>query len=99
MIGEGRGGDIKVALKEELTAKEGTARRALVREGKEALESGEERREESVKKRVLGPKRGFGERRKRGLERGEFCSKYLPPSDEGLDGDGGEEEEGEDVCY
>lgn len=99
MIGEGRGGDVKVALEEELAAREGAGRGALAGEGEEALESGEERREESVKKRVLGPKRGFGERRKRGLERGEFCSKNLPPSDEGLDGDGGEEEEGEDVCY
>ena len=70
MIGEGRGGDIKVALKEELTAKEGTGGRALVREGKEALESGEERREKSLEKRVLGPERGIGERGKRGLERG-----------------------------
>jgi hypothetical protein len=70
VIGEGRGGDIKVALKAELTAKEGTGRRALVREGKEALESGEERREKSLKKRVLGPERGIGERGKRGLERG-----------------------------
>ena len=81
MIGEGRGGDVEVALEEELAAREGAGRRALVREGEEALESGEERREESVKKRVVGPKGGFGETSKRGLERGEFCPNNLPPPD------------------
>lgn len=55
--GEGRGGDVEIALEVELAGERRKKRRgdALGGEGVQALESGEERREEGVKELVVGP--------------------------------------------
>lgn len=80
----------------ELPSREGWVG-ALVREGLEALESGEEGGEEVLDERVFRPVGRIGEGREGGGKRGEFGVEGLPPSDEGSDGEGRKEEEGEEV--
>lgn len=66
-------------------------------EGREAVESRVERREEGKEERVIGPVRGGGEGGKRGAEGSEFGVEDLPSASEGFDGKRGKKEEGKEA--